>query len=166
MSQPSPPPRANCFDASALVKVFTREAGSELVFEYFANRSPTKYTTPFCFYETLGVLKTKWLYRKELTNQQYTDAAFHLVAWFEASTRSAQDIDLRDPIVFFKVRQLAERHSLDLSDAFQILSVKEGHFSHLINDSQTVLVTADENLAKVARSEGVRAWYCLGEPEP
>jgi len=33
-------------------------------------------------------------------------------------------------------------------------------------DSQTLLVTADENLAKVARIEGVKSWYCLGEPEP
>ena len=161
-----PPPRANCFDASALLKVFTQETGSELVREYFYNRSPTKYTTPFCFYETLTVLKVKWLYRGELTQQQYTDAAFRLVAWFEASTRYASDIDLKDPLTFSKVRQLAERHSLDLSDAFQIMSVKEGYFSHLINESQTVLVTADEVLATAAKEEGVRAWYCLGEAEP
>lgn len=161
-----PPPRANCFDASALLKVFTQEAGSELVREYFYNRSPTKYTTPFCFYETLTVLKVKWLYRSELTQQQYTDAAFRLVAWFEASTRYASDIDLKDPLTFSRVRQLVDKHSLDLSDAFQIMSVKEGYFSHLANESQTVLVTADEMLAKAAKAEGVRAWYCLGEAEP
>jgi predicted nucleic acid-binding protein len=162
----SPPPRANCFDTSALLKVFTLEDGSELVREYFNHRSPTKYTTPFCFYEALNVLKVKWLYRKVLTKEQYTDAAFRLVAWFEASARYVEDIDLKDPIVFYKVRELAERHSLDLSDAFQIISVKEGYFSHLINQSQTVLVTADEALAKAASTEGVRSWYCLGEPEP
>lgn len=161
-----PPPRANCFDASALIKVFTREAGSDIVRDYFSNRSPTKYTTPFCFYETLNVLKVKWLYRDEITKEEYTEAAFRLVAWFEASTRYAQDIDLKDPRVFFVVRELAERHTLDLSDAFQIVSIKEGYFSHLINESQTVLVTADEALAKAARFEGVRSWYCLGEPEP
>jgi len=161
-----PPPRANCFDASALIKVFTREQGSDLVRDYFNNRSPTKYTTPFCFYETLNVLKVKWLYRKEITKDEYTDAAFKLVAWFEASTRHGSDIDLKNPIVFSKVRELAERHSLDLSDAFQIFSVKEGYFSCLINDSQTVLVTADEALAKAAKIEGVKSWYCLGWPEP
>jgi len=161
-----PPPRANCFDASALIKVFTLEAGSELVRDYFNNRSPTKYTTPFCFYESLNVLKVKWLYRHEITKDEYTAAAFRLAAWFGASTRYANDIDLKDPIVFFKVRELAERHALDLSDAFQIISVKEGYFSHLINESQTVLVTADEALAKAARIEGVKSWYCLGEPEP
>lgn len=166
MVRPSPPPRANCFDASALVKVYTQESGSELVREYFNNRSPTKYTTPFCYYETLTLLKVKWLYRKELTKQEYTEAAFRLTAWFEASQRYAKDIDLKEPWVFFKVRELAERHSLDFSDAFQILSVKEGYFSCLINDSQTVLVTADEALAKAARLEGVKAWYFIGEAEP
>ena len=67
----SPAPRANCFDASALVKVFTREANSDIVREYFNHRSPTKYTTPFCFYETLNVLKVKWLYWKEVTQAEY-----------------------------------------------------------------------------------------------
>ena len=161
-----PPPRANCFDASALLKVFTLESGGDLVRDYFNNRSPTKYTTPFCFYETLNVLKVKWLYRSEITKAEYTEAAFRLVAWFGAGTDYAKDIDLQDPVIFFRVRELVERHSLDLSDAFQILSVKEGYFSHLINDSQTVLVTADEALAKAARIEGIRSWYCLGESEP
>jgi predicted nucleic acid-binding protein len=138
----------------------------DIVRDYFNNRSPTNYTTPFCFYESLNVLKVKWLYRHELTKAEYSEAAFRLVAWFAASTRYAKDIDLTDPVVFSRVRELAERHSLDVSDAFQILSVKEGYFSPLIKDSRTVLVTADEPLAKAARAEGVKSWYCLGEPEP
>jgi predicted nucleic acid-binding protein len=162
----NPPPRANCFDASALVKVYADEAGSDIVREYFNSRSPTKYTTPFCFYETLNVLKVKWLYRKELTHMQYSEAAFRLTAWFGASMRYAKDIDFHDPLVFSRVQAIAKQHSLDWSDAFQILSVKAGYFSHLVNDSQTVLVTADEDLARAARVEGVRSWYCLGEPEP
>jgi len=161
-----PPPRANCFDTSAVIKVFTPEDGSDLVRDYFYNRSPTKYTTPFCFYEVLNVLKSKWLYRSVLTKDEYTTAAFKVVAWFGASSRYIRDIDLKDPIIFSKVRELTKRHALDLSDAFQILSVKEGYYSGLANDSQTVLVTADKNLAKAARIEGVKSWYCLGEPEP
>ncbi len=134
--------------------------------EYFNHRSPTKYTTPFCFYETLSVLKVKWLYRKELTKVEYNEAAFHLVAWYGAATRHGTDIDFKEPLVFFAAQEIAERYDLDLSDAFQILSVKEGYFSCLINDSQTVLVTADERLARAAQSEGIKAWFCLGEPEP
>jgi hypothetical protein len=50
--------RADFFDASALAKVYADEEYSEIVRRYFNNRS-TKYTTPFCFYETLTVLKSK-----------------------------------------------------------------------------------------------------------
>ncbi|GAB6042336.1 type II toxin-antitoxin system VapC family toxin [Endothiovibrio diazotrophicus] len=161
-----PPPRANCFDASALIKVFATESGSDIVRDFFYNRSPTKYATPFCFYESLSVLKVKWLYRKEMTKDEYTEAVFRLTAWYGSSTRYAKDIDLENPIVFSKVREIAGQYSLDISDAFQIISVKDGYFSHLIDDSQTVLVTADEYLAKAAKAEGVKSWYCLGDPEP
>ena len=148
-----PPPRANCFDASALVKVYTTEPGSDVVQEYFNSRSPTKYTTPFCFYETLNILKSKWLYRNELCQAEYSEAAFRLTAWFGAATRYGKDINFQDPLVFTKVQDLAKHHELDWSDAFQILSVKEGYFSHLAEESRTVLVTADKKLALAARAE-------------
>jgi len=160
------PLRANCFDASALIKVFSEERGSEVVRDYFNHRSPTNYTTPFCFYEALTVLKTKWMYRGELSKAEYLEASFRLLTWFRGATLYGRDLNFHDPQTFLKVRDVANRHSLDLSDSFQILSVKEGYFSVLVNDSQTVLVTADEALAKAARAEGITAWYCLGEPEP
>ena len=48
--------RAVCFDASALVKLYVNESDHEKVRAVF-RAEPTKYTTPFCFYETLSVLK-------------------------------------------------------------------------------------------------------------
>ena len=158
--------RANCFDASALVKVFVTEQGSDLILEYFYNRSPTKYTTPFCFYETLNVLKVKWMYRHEISRDEYTNAAFSLTAWFGCSSRSVRDIDFSDPVVSFRALEIVKQYSLDLSDAFQILSVRTGYFAGLVSDSSTILVTADKRLAETARAYGVRAWYFLGEPEP
>lgn len=53
------PVRANFVDASALTKVYSKEYRSEILIEYFNNQSPTKFTTQFCMYETLNVLKTK-----------------------------------------------------------------------------------------------------------
>lgn len=162
----NPPPRANCFDASALVKVYADEPGSDVVRDYFRNRAPTRYTTPFCFYEALNILKGKWRYRGQLDGPQYRQASFALTAWFRASTRYVKEIDFTDAHVFNDVQDIADRYSLDLSDAFQIVSVKNGYFSALVNESQTVLVTADQELALAARSENVKAWYILGEPEP
>jgi hypothetical protein len=67
-----PPPRANCFDASALVKIYITEPGSELIRDYFNNRAPTKYTTPFCFYESMNIIKGKWIYNGKITKDVLT----------------------------------------------------------------------------------------------
>jgi predicted nucleic acid-binding protein len=157
--------RADFFDASALVKVVTTEPGSDVVREYFYSR-PTKYTTSFCFYEALNVLKGKWKYRNELTVDEYYEAARHLTAWHGAWSKEVNDPDFSDPIIFADTRRLTERFQLDLSDAFQIMSVKYGYFSVLVNDSATVLVTADNELAAAAKSEGLRVWNVLLEPPP
>jgi predicted nucleic acid-binding protein len=51
------------------------------------------------------------------------------------------------------VLALARKYTIDLSDAFQILSVKEGFYSPLIG---VILVTADQRLAAAARSESIK----------
>jgi predicted nucleic acid-binding protein len=157
--------RANFFDASALVKLYVQEAGSDIVRPYFAGQ-PTKYTTPFCYYEALSVLKVKWLYREEIAKEQYLDAALRLTAWFHSTSRRIKDIDFTEPTTFHDARGLVDKTSLDLSDAFQILTIKNGFFSPLCGDSQTVLVTGDRRLATAARSEGLRVWSLMEEPAP
>ncbi len=157
--------RANCFDSSALVKLHTNENGSEVVRSYFANEA-TNYATPFCFYEALGVLKVKWMYRKEITKEQYLKAAFSLTTWFGATTRRINDVNFQSPMIIKEVHRLVDETSLDLSDVFQIISVKQGFFSRMVGDSKTILVTGDKNLAAVAKKEGIRTWYFLEEAEP
>lgn len=157
--------RANCLDASALVKLYVEEEGSDVLQRYFQDEA-TRYTTPLCFYEALTSLKVKWLYRKEITKDEYLKAAFSMAAWFSHVSRQVRDLDFLSPMVFRDARSIVERHGLDLSDAFQILSVKEGFFSALAADSRTVLVTADKELANAAKQEGILAWYILGELPP
>lgn len=157
--------RANCLDASALVKIYIPEAGSDILCAYLEKES-TKYTTPFCFYEALSTLKVMWLYRKKITKTQYLDASFDLSAWYSAATVRMKDLDLISPLTFDAAKRIVEKTSLDLSDAFQILSVKSGCFSSSIGDSSTVLVTGDKKLAAAARVEGLRAWYFMEEPAP
>lgn len=157
--------RANCLDASALVKLHIEEIGSDVVRKY-VNNEPTNYTTPFCYFEALNVLKMKWLYRKQISKEEYHKAAFSLTAWFSLVSKQVCDLDFTDPLTFRDVQTLSKQYSIDLSDAFQILSVKKGYFSPLSGESRTILVTADEVLAKIARAEGIRAWYCLTEPNP
>jgi predicted nucleic acid-binding protein len=156
---------ANCFDASALVKLYVEEDKSDIVRAYF-RRQATLYTTPFCFYEALGILKRNWL-KKLLTKDQYLKSVFNLSAWYGAVLRMGlADLDYSESHVLFPAMNLAEKHSLDISDAFQILSVKAGVYSPLAGGSQTVLVTADRGLASAARSEGLRVWSVMDEDPP
>lgn len=157
--------RADFFDASALAKIYSDEPHSECVRDYFLRR-PTKYTTPFCFYEAMNVLKGKWKYKEQLTLEEYLDAAFKLTSWYGVSSSKIKDLDFTEPVTFTKAQEIAERSQLDLSDAFQILSVKMGYFSVLTNESSTVLVTADKGLAEAAKMEGLRVWNLMEEPAP
>ena len=155
---------ATCFDASALVKRFLNEEGSDIV-RQFCNTHSTLYTTPFCLYESLGVLKLRKL-RCKLTKEEYFEAATKLVAWYRASARGVKDPDFTELDVFTNARKIAEQHDLDLSDAFQLLSLQEGFFAPLVGDSATLLVTADESLANAARARGLRVWDCVRQPMP
>ena len=155
---------ATCFDASALVKRFLNEESSNVLRQYW-NTHSTLYTTPFCLYESLGVLKLRKL-RCELTKKEYLEAASRLVAWYRASARDIKDLDFTRLDVFTNAVKIAEQHDLDLSDAFQLLSLQEGFFARLVGDSATLLVTADKALANAARAIGLRVWDCLREPMP
>ena len=156
--------RANCFDASALVKVVVSEDKSDEVKRYF-NDEPTKYTTPFCFYEALSVLKRKAV-RNEITRPEYLKAVMYLASWFRASSRSVRDPDFTAIPTLNEAKRIAETTGLDFSDAFQIVSVRDGFFAPLVSDSQTVLVTADSGLAEAARAEGLLVWDVMRDPRP
>ena len=46
---------AICLDASALVKLYVKEEGSDKIRDYVSRKGPW-YTTLFCYFEALGVL--------------------------------------------------------------------------------------------------------------
>jgi predicted nucleic acid-binding protein len=156
----------NYFDASALVKLYVTEEGSDKLREY-VNLHPGYVTTPFCFYETLSVLKAKLYREPKITENQYRKAAFELIAWFSYKERyDIKDLNFTDPHILGAVQKIVESYSLDYSDAFQILSVKEGVYSCLVNESRPILVTADKKLTIAAREEGIRVWNLIEEEEP
>ncbi len=157
--------RANCFDASALLKLYVQEDGTETLRAYW-RREPTKFTTSLCFYEALGQLKVCHFYSRVLDLAAYKHATLDLCAWYRTVSERIPELNFLSPEVFFAAQRTAETHGLDLSDAFQIHSVKEGFFSRLTGDSKTLLVTADRELAKAAKAEGLRVWSILEDPAP
>jgi hypothetical protein len=116
-------------------------------------------------YETLGVLKRHKLQGK-LTKDAYLRAATDLVAWFRASHSRIEDLDFTDIEVFRDAKELAVDSELDLSDEFQLLSLQAGFFAALVGGSATLLVTADEALAKAARNRRLPVWDCQREAMP
>ena len=56
--------RIHYLDASAIVKLFITEEGSERLQRYFGEEA-NFYTTSLCFAEALGALKVKRFYRKK-----------------------------------------------------------------------------------------------------
>ena len=157
--------RANFFDASALVKIYVEEPGSAQVREYF-NNEPTKYTTTFCFYETLNILKAKWKSQGRISKQEYLNAAFRLIAWFGHTAEWVRNLEITEASVLKLAQDLASRHDLDMSDALQLITVQQGYFSSFGEESKTIFVTADKKLARVARDEGLRVWSVLEESPP
>jgi predicted nucleic acid-binding protein len=145
------------FDASALAKVYVTESHSYEV-RAFWQAQHTKYTTPFCFHETLTVIKLKWL-RKEITKDIYLDAVTRATHWYRVATRNMDNPDITDTEVFVAAFELVSKYDLDFSDACQIVSVSKGYFSHNAMGSKTVFVTADGDLVKAARNEGLRVWH-------
>lgn len=157
--------RAVFLDASAIIAFHTAEPMSYVLCEWW-HKEATKYTSPMCLFESLNVYKSKWKFQGKLTQDQYREACFNTYHWYQASVRHVKDLDFDSAHVFQQAYLLATKHSLDLSDAFQILSVRDGFFSRLINESATVLCTGDAGLTKAAREEGLLVWNFTMEVPP
>ena len=106
--------RANCFDASALLKLYLQEDGSNELRTYW-NREPTKFTTSLCFYEALTLLKACHFYRKTLNVEAYKKATLDLCAWYGAISKDIPELNFLSPAVFFAAQRTAEKHKIDLS---------------------------------------------------
>ncbi|MCU7874995.1 MAG: type II toxin-antitoxin system VapC family toxin [Candidatus Thiodiazotropha sp. (ex Lucinoma borealis)] len=158
--------RTHLLDTSALLKLFLIEDGSENLRGYFNSRS-VFWTTSFCFAELLGVLKRKYLSNKEnLTEEEYLATSEDIVAHFRNHRISIAEVDITQFDIFNDVENIVRRYSIDLADAFQVVTLKRGIASSLTEDSRTILITADSGLSEAAKNEGLRVWNCLNEPAP
>lgn len=156
---------ARYLDTSAAVKLVVSEAASDVVRKYVERGGPF-YITSVCVAEALSVLKVKYLYRNELTQDQYLAKADGLMSYLRDRTIHVEDVPLEDIQVFSITEQLARQHGIDLADALQLYTLKHGRFSQFVGHSKSLLVTADEELAKAARIEGLDVWDCVHEEMP
>jgi predicted nucleic acid-binding protein len=104
--------------------------------------------------------------RHEMAVEQYFSAVRRLIADAWGERIVVEDIGYVNPFVQADVETKARKHNLDFSDALQLVTILKGSCSTAELGSQPVLITADRNLAIAARSEGVRVWNCIDDPEP
>lgn len=166
--------RIHYLDASAIVKLVLNEAGSAELRRYFGEESNFT-ATSLCFAEALGVLKVKRFYQKCITDAEYFSGCNELMAYVAYGNIQIEDIEIKDRCVFDEVEILTRNHNegkpkdkiIDISDAFQIMSVKRNYFSKFQDtDSKPILITGDRALADAALDEGLRVWYCIDEDVP
>src|SRR5215813_3953019 len=151
-------------DASVLVKLVVEEDGSNVVEEYMRRNYTAAFkTTSLCFAEALGVLKSKYVNRRRtdhIDEDTYLTAADELRAYVKNDPIELVDVGINDSAVFSEVEEIARRYSLDVSDAYQIVTIRKDHFSRFPK-ARPILITADTGLAKAARAEKLRVWDCI-----
>lgn len=161
--------RTHYLDASAIVKLYADEDGSDITRRYVDAQS-TLYTTNLCVVEVLSVLKRKAKRSgtaNGMSNEDYMKACEEFLTDLNGGRINVDDIEIATPAVYGEVERLMVRNNLyDLSDAFQLYALKKGFFATMAGESKTILITADEELARTARKEKLRVWDCLRESAP
>ena len=152
--------RSHYFDASALVKLFVPEQGSEYL-HAFMKVNTTFYSTSFCFAEALSVLKRKHLLTKDhdcIDRETYLKALKDISIWIGTIIR-IDDVPFgKNPIgIFREAEGLINKYDIDMIDALQIITIRKG----IIALEGKLLITADKGLEKAAQGEGVTVWNCL-----
>lgn len=157
--------RASYLDASAIIKVLVEEPDSLPVAQYFKGPHPF-YMTSLCFAEALGVLKAKYFRRQSITEKGYLNRSYLLTVWVRDRRITLDEVPLTELEVFGEVEAIVKRYQIDTSDALQIVTIKKGKFSNFAGESKSLLITADSDLARAARNEGLIVWDCIHEPNP
>jgi len=161
--------RVHYLDASVLVKLMVKEEASDIVDDYMKREYLSSFnTTSLCFAEALGALKLKRFNQRRpdhIGEEPYFTGADELRAFVTTGRIHLVDVGITDSTVFTEVENIARRNSLDIADAYQIVTVRKDYF-YRFPQAQPILITADDGLAKAARAEGLRVWDCLRECAP
>jgi predicted nucleic acid-binding protein len=161
--------KTHYLDASALVKLVAddpdEEPGRDAVRKYYSGHRDSVYATSYCVTETFSVFKRKFLQRR-ITEDQYIKYVLEFLRLILGVNLRIDEVPILSPVVSTEAERLIKKHKVDFLDCFQIVTILRGRFRELGPNSQSVLITADRDLAKAARAEGARVWECTSEPAP
>ena len=142
-------------DASALVKRYTRESGSDKMFFLFHSVPLTRL---WCL--TIGAMEVFWIcVRKKndgrITADQFTQATGHLEFEVINTQSDFKTISATDSLVWDSI-DLIETHSLNSVDAIVLRSALNIASELHSTDDTLVLVASDQRLLRAARTEGLQ----------
>ena len=144
-------------DASALVKRYTRESGSDKMFFLFRSVPLTRLR---CL--TIGAMEVFWIcVRKKndgrITADQFTQATGHLECEVINTLSDFKTISTTDSLVWDSMR-LIETHSLNSVDAIVLRSALDMAVELRSTDNTLVLVASDQRLLRAAHTEGLQVF--------
>ena len=145
------------FDASALAKRYTEEAGSDKIDFLFANVS---FARLMCL--TIGAMEVFWIcVRKKndgrISGSQFAESTTHLKLEVVDILSNFRKISVSDSLVWDSM-DLIEIHSLNSVDALVLRSALNTA-TELHNTGDTlILVAADQRLLRAARTEGLQVF--------
>ncbi len=142
------------FDASALVKRYTQEIGSDKINFLFTN---VPLNRQMCL--ILGVVELFWIcVRKKnddrITNQNFIQASVNLNSEILDHNSDFKTIPVPDSLILNSM-SLIETHSLNSVDALVLRSALNIAAELRNTDDRLVLVASDQRLLRAARSEGL-----------
>ena len=161
-------------DASVLIKLVIDEDDCADVREIF-RKNVNFCTTSLCLSEALSRIKGLWKKGKsgqtKLSMDDYLSSTRTLLGYTHTVVKTGGKIEidesvLSDASTHLEVEKIAQTYNLDLSDALQLFTIKNGQYSHLGPESASILITADKGLAEAAREIGIRIWNCSKEKAP
>jgi predicted nucleic acid-binding protein len=149
-------------DTCALVKLLVpefKEPGTETLRTYL-EASIQIHTSDYCIGETLGILKRKWLSKKE-SPQISTDGYLVIINrlnW-KINNNKIKIHKISLSKYFDKSIDIVKNFKIDYVDALLLNYAIE-------MDKKALFVTADSNLAKACQELGVLYWNILDRQEP
>ena len=142
-------------DASALVKRYTRESGSDKMLFLFRNVPLARLS---CL--TIGAIEVFWIcVRKRndgrITDHQFERAVMHLRREVINNQSNFRKISVTDSLVWDSM-DLIENHSLNSVDAMVLRSALDTATELRSTDDRLVLVASDQRLLRAAHTEGLQ----------
>ena len=146
-------------DANCLVKLVVFEVGSKELSSHCNKQGIICFTTSFCFYEALGVLKTKWVKKKRpdnISENRYLAACEELCALVDDGQIQIEEAVIHNRESFNESEKLTKKYKIDLSDSFQLYSIKKGMMAQLKTLIKPELISEDGGVHKAAVGEGLK----------